>query len=122
MTENELWDNVILVALSKTVSAEEAIECANKVIDGRRAKFADEVDDDVEPVHITSLSLSTRARNSLLAGGVKTVVDLMRMTPGELLQMPGLGELTLQEVQAKIAELRHRSTIQTPQHYSRSEN
>ena len=54
---------------------------------------------------ITELSLSVRAQHCLEAQEIKTVRDLVRYRPAELLDLRNFGRTSLAEVKSKLAEL-----------------
>ncbi len=52
------------------------------------------------------LPLSTRAKNSLIRGNVKTIKDLMEISQDDILQIKNIGEKTILEIQPIRSELR----------------
>jgi DNA-directed RNA polymerase alpha subunit len=54
---------------------------------------------------LAKLTLSVRARNTLLAVGIKTVGDLMKLTEAELRKVKDMTELTMQEVRVEMKRL-----------------
>lgn len=92
-------DNTVEIIL-RTSDGEEIIL---KVSDGEEKKS---IPIEIPPAptgpFIEELDLSTRAQNTLRRNGICTIPELIACERGELLQMRGLGESSLDEIAAKL--------------------
>jgi hypothetical protein len=68
------------------------------------AGFADKPDGVLLSRSIAELELSARAHNAITTynTGHKTLGDLVKLTPGELLRLPNFGKLSLDEVEEAL--------------------
>lgn len=105
MKEREFWAEVILTSLSKGYGPDDAIACANKVVDARRKFFNEPSTNSGDPQSVFDLQLPTRARNSLLAADIRTVADLEEYSANDLMKIGGLGQLSLRHVREKMASI-----------------
>jgi DNA-directed RNA polymerase subunit alpha len=93
------------VMLAMGMSEKEVIELeeeANKVEDIIEASSSEE--DEIGNWKIEELPISKRSKTGLLAGGFKTVADLRNTTATELLNLPGFGNKSLNEVLELLLE------------------
>ncbi len=54
---------------------------------------------------IQELELSVRASNCLESAKIQTVVELVRMTEGDLLKIRSFGKTSLREIKRKLADI-----------------
>jgi DNA-directed RNA polymerase subunit alpha len=78
---------------------------AGQKIGGRKVKTEKNLSSDVLKTKIEELTFSTRTSNSLQEGGIKTVGGLTRKTKGNLLELEGMGDRGLEEVQKALKKL-----------------
>jgi DNA-directed RNA polymerase subunit alpha len=65
---------------------------------------AKEEEDEIGSWKIEDLPISKRSKTGLLTGGYKTVGDLRETTATELLNLPGFGNKSLNEVVELLSE------------------
>ena len=69
---------------------------ANTVIEEESAEVSS--DDEIGSWKVEDLPISKRSKTGLLAGGFNTVADLRNTTATDLLNLPGFGNKSLNEV------------------------
>jgi DNA-directed RNA polymerase subunit alpha len=116
------YDKLTLeVKTDKTITAQEAVSLAAKVLcehlnlftdlsgDSMEAEFLVEKDekdkDKVFDMTVEELDLSVRSFNCLKRAGINTVEELINKTEDEMMKVRNLGVKSLEEVQAKLASL-----------------
>ena len=116
------YDKLTLeVKTDKTITAQEAVSLAAKVLcehlnlftdlsgDSLEAEFLVEKDekdkDKVFDMTVEELDLSVRSFNCLKRAGINTVEELINKTEDEMMKVRNLGVKSLEEVQAKLASL-----------------
>lgn len=57
-----------------------------------------------DPMTIAALGLSVHAYNALYRRGIRLVRDVAKLTDAELVEIPGIGVRTAQEIKEKIKE------------------
>jgi DNA-directed RNA polymerase subunit alpha len=117
------YDKLILdIATNGALAPEEALRQAAEILMDRLAIFSDSdrarSGEDVpaggyvqmptagsmDGVLIEELELGVRSYNCLKREGIQTVGDLLAKTEAELLNVPNLGQKSIDEVQEKLAE------------------
>jgi DNA-directed RNA polymerase subunit alpha len=117
------YDKLILdVATNGALAPEEALRQAAEILMDRLAIFSDSdrvrsgedvsaaghaqtpAVGSIDGVLIEELELGVRSYNCLKREGIQTVGDLLAKTESELLNVPNLGQKSIDEVQEKLAE------------------
>ena len=92
---------MIAMGMSKE-EVEELEEEANQVVEEYAKEETEE--DEIGNWKIEELPISKRSKTGLLTGGFKTVADLRNTTATELLNLPGFGNKSLNEVLELLTE------------------
>jgi DNA-directed RNA polymerase subunit alpha len=93
------------VMIAMGMSEKEVVELeeeANKV--ELEEEETEQEDDEIGGWKIEELPISKRSKTGLLTGGFKTVSDLKNTTATELLNLPGFGNKSLNEVLELLTE------------------
>jgi DNA-directed RNA polymerase subunit alpha len=93
------------VMIAMGMSEKEVVELAQEA--NKVEEITDEVkeeDDEIGGWKIEELPISKRSKTALLTGGFKTVGDLRNTTATELLNLPGFGNKSLNEVLELLTE------------------
>src|SRR5690606_2079205 len=86
----------VMVALGVSKKeVEQMAEESSKIV---VSESIENVTDEVSSWKIEDLPISKRSKSGLLAGGYVTVGDLAKIKTGELLELPGFGNKSLNEV------------------------
>ncbi len=73
-------------------------------VEPKETEEESEIQDEVKDWRIEDLSISTRAKSSLIDAGIEKLDDLLSKTGDELLEVPGFGEKALEEVREVLDE------------------
>lgn len=87
------------VMIAMGMSQKEVVELAEEANKAEVvAETASEESDEIGSWKVEDLPISKRSKTGLLAGGYKTIADLRNTTATELLNLPGFGNKSLNEV------------------------
>ncbi|MFA5634063.1 MAG: DNA-directed RNA polymerase subunit alpha [Candidatus Dojkabacteria bacterium] len=92
------------VMIAMGMSEKEVIELEEEVNKVEEEVEIEQEDDEIGGWKIEELPISKRSKTGLLTGGFKTVSDLKNTTATELLNLPGFGNKSLNEVLELLTE------------------
>lgn len=88
----------VMAALGVPVEEVEELADASQEVEEEEVEEEDGVDDEVSSWRIEDLPISKRSKSGLLSGGYETIGDLKELSTTDLLNLPGFGNKSLNEI------------------------